>query len=169
VDQFLAEKRPGKPAGSPSRKLSPSPLGNGQADASVEGEAPPVPLELVPEGQPAFDEKTAQQVVEIAVGLLNDAASAIVRAIAKKETGDEALADEAAESVRMDDKIATTVKAGGVACCKKYSVNLAYAPEFMLFGGLVVWAGGVVGPSVKALRAKGAELRAEAEKEKKAA
>lgn len=169
VDQHLSEtrKRPDKAA----RKLGGSagaPLGNGSGEAPL-AEGTPEPLGGVVVAVPAFDEESAKALVEIAVGLLNDGASAIVRAIAKKETGDEKLAEEAAQSVRMADKVESTVKLGAVLCAKKYAVNMAYAPELMLCGGLVIW-GGQVTVTAKALRAKGAELRQQAkQQERKAA
>lgn len=170
VDQHLSEskksrgqrgpdKRPRKARGVPLESL-----GNGTVETPLE-ESPPEPLGGIVESQPAFDEETARTLVEISVGLLNDGASAIIRAIAKKETGDDKLAEEAAQSVRMSEKIETTVKAGGLACAKKYAVNMAYAPELMLGGGLVIWAGQVT-MTGRALRAKGAELRQRAKEGK---
>lgn len=120
------------------------------------------------ENEPSFDEATARQVVEIGLGLLNDGAAAIIRAIAKKETGDEKLAEEAAQSVRMTEKIEGTIKTGAIACAQKYAVNLAYAPELMLGGGLIIW-GGQITMTGRALKAKGAELRERAKGERKAA
>lgn len=107
----------------------------------------------------AFDEATAKTLVELSIGLMNDGASAIVRAIAKKETGDNALADEAAKSVVMSAKIVETVTKGGVECARKYAVRMDYAPEMMLFGGLAIWAG-QVSLACRALRATGADIRA---------
>lgn len=115
-----------------------------------------------------FDEETARVLVEIALGLLNDGAAAIVGAVAKKETGDQLLAEQAAKEVRMSEKIETAVKTGAVLCAKKYAVRMDYAPEMMLFGGLIIW-GGQVSLSVKALKDKGAELRAQREQQKEAA
>jgi hypothetical protein len=115
-------------------------------------------LQSVLDGHTAFDEETCRQVVEIAVGLLNDGAAAVIRAIAKRETGDEKLAEEAAQSVRMSEKIEGTVKTGAIACARKYAVNMAYAPELMLGGGLIIW-GGQITMTSRALKAKGAELR----------
>lgn len=113
------------------------------------------------EPEPAFDEKSCRELVEIAVGLLNDGAAAIVRAASKKATGgDEALADEAAKSVRMTEKIQTAVTTGAVECAKKYAIRLDYAPEVMLGGGLILWAGHV-GMVLREQKALGA-LRARA-------
>jgi hypothetical protein len=89
---------------------------------------------------------------------LNDGAAAIVGAIAKKETQDNALSEEAAAAVRMSEKIETAIKQGAVLCAKKYAVRLDYAPEMMLGGGLIIWLG-QVSMSIRALKAKGAELR----------
>jgi hypothetical protein len=107
---------------------------------------------------PAFDEATAGALVNIAVNLLNDGAAAIVRAVAKKETGDDQLANEAAQAVRMAGEIENSVKKGALECCKKYAVRLDYAPEIMFGGGLVIWAG-QVGMTLRDLKAKGRELR----------
>jgi len=142
-------------------------MGNGTGEASLE-EGSPAPLGGFVDAQPTFDEETCRQVVDIACGLLNDGASAVIRAIAKRETGDEKLAEEAAQSVRMAPKIESTVKIGAVACARKYAVKMAYAPEMMLGGGLLIWAGQVA-MTGRALKAKGAELRARAEEQKKAA
>ena len=172
VDQFLSEsaKTPGKrgPDKKPRkpRGVSASPLGNSQGEAPL-AEGSPTPLEPLVVESASFDEETARQLVEIGVGLLNDGAAAIVRAVAKKETGDDKLADEAANAVRMSEKIESAVKTGGVLCAKKYAVRMDYAPELMLGGGLIIWAG-QVSMSVKALKAKGAELRSK-EKLKEAA
>jgi hypothetical protein len=131
---------------------------NGTADFHAP-EAPPVPLETSWE-QPAppFDEALAESLVGVAIGLLNDGASAVIRAIAKKETGDDQLASEAAASVRMPEKIEAAVKQGALACAKKYAVRLDYAPEVMLCGGLVIWGGQFLVVK-KSLVEKGAALR----------
>ena len=138
-------------------------MGNGTGEALLE-EGTPSPLGGVVSVEPAFDAETAREMVEIAVGLLNDGASAVIRAIAKKETGDDVLAEEAAKDVRMSEKIENAVKIGAVKCAEKYAVRLDYAPELMLGGGLVIWAG-QVSLQAKALKSKGAEIR---ERQKKA-
>lgn len=137
------------------------------ADPALLAEASPEPLGGWVDPEPSFDEETARQVIEIGIGLLNDGAAALIRAIAKKETGDEKLADEAGQSVRMSEKIEGTVKTGAIACAKKYAVSMAYAPELMLGGGLVIWAGQVT-MAGRALKAKGAELRKQAKEAKEA-
>lgn len=96
--------------------------------------------------------------VGIAVGLLNDGASAVVRAVALKETGDKKLAEEAGKAVVMSEKIDAAVKKGAVLCAEKYAVRMDYAPETLIFGGLLIW-GGQVAMSIRALKATGAELR----------
>ena len=123
--------------------------------------SPPTPLAPELPVVAPFDEGAAVALVEIALGLLNDGAAALVTAIAKKETGDASLAKEAGLSVRMSEKIEATVKRGAIECARKYSVNLEYAPEVMLAGGLLIWVG-QVSLSVKALKEKGVELRAAA-------
>jgi hypothetical protein len=179
VGQHLAESKKsnrGKrgpdrnPGSRPSRAKKPVPLDsldNGPA-ATPLAEGPPTPLTGVVEDVPAFDEETARALVEIGCGLLNDGAAAIVRAVAKKETGDDQLADEAAKAVRMSEKIEKAITTGGIQCAKKYAVRLDYAPEIMLGGGLVIWAG-QVSLSVKALKAKGAEIRQRDEQRREAA
>jgi hypothetical protein len=107
---------------------------------------------------PAFDEAAAKACIDIAIGLLNDGAAAVVGAVAKKETGDASLAKEAADAVRMAEKIESAIRVGGLGCVKKYSVRLDYANEIMLGGGLIIWLGGV-GMAIKGLKAKGRELR----------
>jgi hypothetical protein len=170
VDQHLTDskrkrgpdKRPRKP-----RQIIPlEEMGTGPAETLL-AEGTPQPLAGIVATEPTFDEETAREMVEIGIGLLNDGAAAIVRAIAKKETGDEKLATEAGESVRMSEKIEKTVKTGAVKCAKKYAVRMDYAPEIMLGGGLVIWAGQVT-MTAKALRAKGAELRARTEQKEAA-
>lgn len=110
--------------------------------------------------QPTFDKEAAGALIEIGVGLLNDCASAVVRAVAMKETDDKALAAEAAKAVVMSDKINKAVTMGAMQCAEKYAVRMEYAPETMLFGGLLIW-GGQVMLSIRSLKATGAELRAE--------
>lgn len=158
------DKKPRKPRATNGVPLEN--LGNGTSEAHLE-DATPAPLGGFVETEPAFDEETARQVLDIGLGLLNDGASAIVRAIAKKETGDEKLASEAADAVRMSEKIDAAVRTGGLLCAKKYAVRMEYAPEMMLGGGLVIWAGQILA-SVRALKAKGAELR-EREQQQEAA
>lgn len=175
VDQHLSEtkRKPGQrgPDKAPRRpRVVPlESVDAGPGETPLE-EGAAVPLGGWVDSQPAFDEETAKQIIEIALGLLNDGAGAVIRAIAKKETGDEKLADEAAASVRMSEKIEGTIKTGAVACARKYAVNMAYAPEIMLGGGLVIWAGQVT-MTGRALKAKGAELRerAKAQAQPKAA
>ena len=58
----------------------------------------------------------------------------------------------------MSPKIEQAITTGGIQCAKKYAVRLDYAPEIMLGGGLIIWAG-QVSLSVKALKSKGAEIR----------
>ena len=103
--------------------------------------------------------------VDLAIGLLNDSAAAVVRAVAKKETGDDVLAATAAESVQMTDRVETTIKLGAIQCAKKYSVSMKYAPEVMLGGGLLIWFGQVK-LAIHSLKQKGAELRERGEKPK---
>lgn len=134
-----------------------SPLGD-SADPALLAEGAPAPLQSVVEAPPAFDEEMAKKVVGIAIDLLNDGAAAVVRAVAKKETGDMTHANEAADSVRMSEKYRETIEFGAIACARKYAVNMAYAPEMMLGGGLVLWLGNVA-MVIKAEKAKGAELR----------
>lgn len=62
----------------------------------------------------------------------------------------------------MSDKINAAVRKGAVLCAEKYAVRMEYAPETLLFGGLLIW-GGQVALSIRALKATGAELRARAE------
>lgn len=162
VDQHLGSRRgkrgPDKKPRKPREQSVPlENLGNGTPETLLE-EGTPAPLEGIIPDAPTFDEETAREMVEISLGLLNDGAAAIVRAIAKKETGDEQLAIEAGDSVRMGEKIEKTVRTGAIKCAKKYAVRLDYAPEIMLGGGLLVWAGQVK-LAVNALKAKGAELR----------
>jgi len=97
--------------------------------------------------------------VKIALGLLNDGAAAIVRAVAKSQTGDDQLAEQAAKAVRMTEQIHATIEKGAIACAKKYCVRLDYAPEIMFGGGMVIWLG-QTGMTIKELRATGAALRA---------
>jgi hypothetical protein len=132
-------------------------VGNG-ADETFLAEGAPAPLAPFVPVPPPFDEEAARTLVEIGIGLLNDAASTIVGAVAKKETGDDALAKEAGAAVRMSEKIEHAIKTGAVQCAKKYAVRLDYAPEMMLGGGLIIWAG-QVSMSIRTLKAKGVELR----------
>jgi hypothetical protein len=172
VDQHLAESKKRGQRGPDKRKRRPRnivPLENlaGGPGPTLLEESPPAPLAPVLADVPTFDEETARSLVEIGCGLLNDGAAAIVRAIAKKETGDEKLAEEAGAAVRMSEKIEKAVTLGAIQCAKKYAVRLEYAPEIMLGGGLVIWAG-QVSLSIKALKEQGATLRARA-KEQQAA
>ena len=166
VDQYLAQapkktrgkRGPDKGPRKPRESVPVAPLDEGPSVALLE-EGTAIPLAPFVEEPAAFDEETARELVEIGLGLLNDGAAAIVRAVAKNQTGDEKIADEAGQQVRMSEKIEASVRKGAVACAKKYAVRLDYAPEMMLGGGLVIWAGQVA-MSVRALKAKGAELRA---------
>lgn len=173
VGQHIAEttRRPGQrgPDKSPrkARGFSVESLGNGAGEPSL-AEASPEPLGGVMVDAPAFDEATTKKVVEIGIDLLNDGAAAVVRAIAKKQTGDAAHAEEAAQSVRMSEKYRETIEFGAVACARKYAVNMAYAPEMMLGGGLVLWLGQIA-LVVRAEKAKGAELRQRAKEQGKEA
>lgn len=171
VEQFQSESKKSRGQRGPDkkpRKIRPKNgvpmdgLGVG-ADPALGPQGPPEPLEGWGVADPPFDDKTAETLVEIATGLLNDGAAALVRAVAKKETGDQVLADAAAKEVRMSQKIEACVKRGAVECAKKYAVRLDYAPEVMLGGGLLLWAG-QLSMSIQALKAKGKELRAETAK-----
>ena len=155
VDQHLAESTSKRGAKRPGVFIAS--MGDGTGETPL-GEAPPEALGGGVVGVPSFDEETARKVVEIAIDLLNDGAAAIVKAIAKKETGDLAHAEEAAQSVRMSERYRETIEFGAIACARKYAVNMAYAPEMMLGGGLVLWLGQIA-LVVKAERAKGAEIR----------
>ena len=162
------DRKPRKPRGLfPGERVPLEELERG-AHKTLLDESPPAPLAPFVETPTPFDEETARTLVEIGVGLLNDGAAAIVRAVAKKETGDDGLADAAASEIRMSQKIEQTIKTGAVQCAKKYAVRLDYAPEIMLGGGLVIWAG-QLSLSVKALKAKGAEIRARTEGQGRAA
>lgn len=168
IEQHLSESKKGRGKRGPDKKprkprvVSLEKMGNG-ADPALLEEGPPSPLEPELPAEPTFDEETTRTLIEIGCGLLNDGAAAVVRAVAKKETCDEKLADEAAAAVRMSEKIESAVKTGAMLCAKKYAMRMDYAPEVILGGGLVIWAG-QVSLSVKALRAKGAELRTKEEK-----
>jgi hypothetical protein len=163
VEQHLSEAR-GRGKRGPdkrtrrTRAVPLAPMGNGAADPFV-AENPAVPLSPGwDDAPPTFDEEVAQSLIDVAVGLLNDGAAAVIRAVAKKETGDDVLAAEAAASVRMPEKIEAAVKKGAMECAKKYAVRLDYAPEVMLGGGLLIWAGQVVIVK-KSLAEKGRALR----------
>src|SRR6185503_12705238 len=152
TEQFFAEsKKPAKTRGPdkrprrPRATASPVALDDVGHDAGAPhlDSSPPVPLALYVPPEPTFDEAAATALVEIALGLLNDGAAAIVTAVAKKETGDAALAREAGQSVRMSDKIEAAVKRGACECAKKYSVSTKYSPEVLLGGGLLIWTGQV--------------------------
>ena len=148
VEQHLSDARGrGKrgPDKRPRRRAVPlAPMGNGAADPFV-AENPAIPLSPGwDDAPPTFDEEVAQSLIDVAVGLLNDGAAAVIRVAAKKETGDDALANEAAASVRMPEKIEAAVKKGAMECAKKYAVRLDYAPEVMLGGGLLIWAGQIM-------------------------
>lgn len=163
VDQFLGESKKRRGERGPdkrprAKKAVPVAQMGGSTDDALLAEGAPAPLGGVLVEPAPFDEETARQVIEIGIGLLNDGASAIVRAIAKKETGDEKLAESAAKEVRMTEKIDACVRLGALQCAKKYAVRMEYAPELMLGGGLVIWAGQVA-MSVRTLRAAGAALR----------
>jgi hypothetical protein len=167
VDQHLAEtpRRRGQrgPDRGPRKPRVPlAPLDPG-ADTAPLAEDTADPLESPLPDEPAFDQENAEALVEIGIGLLNDGAAAIVRAIAKRETGDDLLAEAAAKEIRMSEKIEACISAGALQCAKKYAVRLEYAPEIMLFGGLIVW-GGQVRLSINALKSKGAEIRGREEK-----
>ncbi len=100
--------------------------------------------------------------------LMNDCASAVVRAVAKKETGDRSLADEAANEVRMSEKLSGSFDRSGLLVAKKYNVSLTYAPEGLLLACLLAW-GKQVGGTVSALREQGRELRERAKGQREAA
>lgn len=166
VDQFLSESKKSRGQRGPDKKprrlrtkngVSMEGLGDG-ADPALGPEGSPEPLEGWGASDPPFDAATAATLVDIATGLLNDGAAALVRAVAKKETGDQALADAAAKEIRMSEKIEACIKRGAIDCAKKYAVRLDYAPEIMVAGGLLLWAG-QVSMSVQALKTKGKELR----------
>lgn len=172
VEQHVADtakRGRGRPKGSTGKM--PARLPNGKfvpraGVAPAPGAAPldEIPTPLVSPDVPApapFDREAAGALVEIGVGLLNDMAGAIVRAVAMKETGDKALAEDAAKSVQMSEKISGAVKLGAVQCAEKYAVRMDYAPETLLFGGLIIW-GGQVTLSIRSLKATGAELREKA-------
>ena len=163
IEQHFEETKrgPGKrgPDKKPRRPRIPvAPVVPG-ADPSSLAPGAPVPLLGFLPIEPSFDESTATALVEIAVGLLNDGAAAVVAAVAKKETGDSALADAAGAAVRMSEKIEAAIRRGGVECARKYAVRMDYAPEMMLFGGLIIWSG-QISLSIRALKAQGAALKA---------
>lgn len=172
VDQHLAETPRRRGQRGPDRgprqprqaRIPLAPLGAGAGEPSL-AEDPAEPLENDLAPGPAFDEENTRALVEIGIGLLNDGAAAIVRAVAKRETRDDLLAEEAATEIRMSQKIEACISAGALQCAKKYAVRLDYAPEVMLLGGLIVW-GGQVRLSINALKTKGAEIRAKEEKKK---
>jgi hypothetical protein len=166
VDQHLSEA-PRKRGQSIKPGVPLESVGAGTDEARLE-EGTPAPLGGVVAAVPAFDEETTRKVVQIGIDLLNDGAAAIVRAVAKKETGDVTHAEEAAQSVRMSEKYRDTIEFGAIACARKYAVNMAYAPEMMLGGGLVLWLG-QISLVIRAEKLKGAEIRARAKEERKAA
>ena len=163
VEQHLSESRGRGKRGPDKRPRRPrtvplEPMGNGSAEFH-RPEAPPIPLEIGWEQPPPpFDEALAESLVVVSIGILNYGAAAVIRAIAKKETGDDLLASEAAASVRMPEKIEAAVKQGALACAKKYAVRLDYAPEVMLGGGLLIWTSQILVVK-RNLVEKGAALR----------
>jgi hypothetical protein len=170
IDQHIAQRKKRGPEKKPRKPRAPvqlDQLDQGPADSLLE-EKQAIPLEGLFSPAPSFDVATAQQVCKITIGLLNDGAAAIVRAIAKHETGDQTLAKEAGESVRMTEKIEETANIGAVKCCEKYAVKMEYAPEFLLGGSLVIWGGGIYS-TTKALKAQGEQLRQRAKEQKEAA
>lgn len=92
--------------------------------------------------------------------MLNEGASALLSGVALKEIGDSALAKEIGEKARMTEATAKAVKLGALETLKKYSVDLSYGPEVMLFGGLIIWGGGNM-ILLKRIKQQGAERRAQ--------
>lgn len=178
VEQHIAEspepkRGRGRPRKTPARlpdgrfvPKNPAPLGHAAAAPGVDEIPAPLLSGDVPGGAsdaPPVDAEEINALVEIGCGLLNDGACAIVRAVAMRETGDKALADGAAKEVAMSDKVEAAIKKGAQLCARKYAMRAEYAPEMILFGGLIIWCG-QISLSVRALKAKGAELRAEQSK-----
>lgn len=164
TEQYLNEqpRRRGPdrtPGNRPSRRRVPvAEVGNSPPETPLP-EGAPVPLEIEWENpEPTFDRRAAEALADVGIRLANDAASAIVRAIALHETGDEKLAEAAAKEVRMTEDVRRAIREGAIACAKKYAVQTKYGPEAMLIGGLCAWALPLVA-AIKALKAKGRERR----------
>jgi len=114
----------------------------------------PVPIYMADETQapvfeaggeaaaPFADEEAIKAVVSGLIEGLNDLAANFQRTAVMRFLNDEKLADEAAKSARMSEKVQGMVQTGALLCIKKYSVDVTYAPEAALFGGLAIWLGG---------------------------
>ena len=116
--------------------------------------------DIFPYQPPAFDAVFAETLVNGVMEMLNEGASALLSGVALKEIGDSALAKEIGEKARMTEATAKAVKLGALETLKKYSVDLSYGPEVMLFGGLIIWGGGNM-ILLKRIKQQGAERRAQ--------
>jgi hypothetical protein len=74
---------------------------------------------------------------------VDDVVAGIAETVARKRTGDPALAKSVREVVRMGDKARAMIRLGGVGCAKKYLPEWQATPEAMLGGGVAIWLLGV--------------------------
>lgn len=160
------DKKPRRPRGA-GQGISLADMDQGPGDPLLE-EGTPVPLEGIIPDDPPFDEKAASAVVDIALGLLNDCASGVTRFFSERWTGDKSFAEECSNAVVMSGKTESAIRLGGNLCAKKYSVKMESAPEWILVGGVLVWAGTVTAV-VKTAHSKGKDLRENPPKEKREA
>ena len=134
------KRKIGRPRKTP---LPVGPVDSGSLPPSIPAASQAETLAVEFESRPeAFDEATAEALVEGIIEALNDFAAAFQRNAAMRWTADAAVAEQAAQSARMSEKVRATVKAGGVACLRKYMVDLQYAPETTLAIGLGLWGVG---------------------------
>lgn len=139
---------PRRPRGRPRKNPLPvGAMGNGPGAAPMGQSSPqlvPVDFETnsAPTAAASFDAEAAEALIDGIICGLNDFAAYFQRNAALTWLADSTIADAVAAGARMSEKVEKTIKAGAMACARKYAVDLEYAPELTLFGGLALWTGG---------------------------
>lgn len=111
---------------------------------------------------PAFDDATAETLVEAVLEGLNDIAGSLQKSAAKRfyamdPDGGDSMAASAEKSARMSEKTYENAKASGKVLVKKYlAAQMAYAPEISFGLAIGLWAIG----NVRSYKAMESEYRA---------
>lgn len=167
VDQHLAtqpaKRRPGQ-RGADKRPRRPrvpvEEMVNGTFPALVDAQPEPLAgyeADLVPEPTP-FDRETASEMAGFVTELLNDVVAIGMEAWALKHLNDAGAAADAANAVRMTDKLQTRWNSALVKLAEKHRIALDWAPEVIAGGCLLVWGSNIRKQGL-AVRQQGEQLR----------
>lgn len=121
-----------RPKGRPRKSPLAPVVGGLEVPVGLQASAPPPPV--------VVDEESLRILVDGAIDMVNDFASSLFEQIALKHKLVDDVAKKIGAAVVMKEKTQAAIRLGAIGVIKKYSPNLAYAPEICLGLGMTIWS-----------------------------